>query len=186
MSAPQHAMQELFSQEALARRVAELGAQISADYAGRDLVLMVVLGGAFVFAADLCRKITLQCSLDFVRVASYGAGLESAGAIRLVQPPSHRIAGRDLLLVEDIVDTGLTMQWLLHYFRNQEVASVRFCTLIDKTERRQTDLVADYAGFACKEGFLVGYGLDFSEQYRNLPAIYTLLDAADNAASPNP
>lgn len=167
-------MQRVIEQRRLAARVTELGAQISGDYAGQELVLMVVLGGAFVFAADLCRQITIDCRIDFLRVASYGAGTESAGTIRLVQPPSHPVAGRNILLVDDIVDTGLTMEWLRRYFRGQGAASVRLCALVDKRERRRSGFEPDYVGFALDQGFLVGYGLDFAERYRNLPAIYNL------------
>ena len=173
-----HTMLEVISRRAIEERVAALGRQISQDYTGGDLVLMAVLGGAFVFAADLCRSITIDCCIDFVWVASYGAGTASTGSIRLVQAPALEVSGRDILVVEDIVDTGLTLQWLLQYFHQQKAGSVRLCTLVDKKERRQVPLEADYVGFTLNHGFLVGYGLDFAERYRNLPAIYTLQDAA--------
>ena len=123
----------------------------------------------------------MDCSIDFVRVASYGACTTSAGSIRLVQAPSLQVAGTDILLVEDIVDTGLTLQWLFQYFREQGAASVKLCALVDKQERRKVALAPDYVGFTLDHGFLVGYGLDFAERYRNLPAIYTLHDAAARA-----
>ena len=179
----QESMREVISRKSLERRVAELGNEISRDYAGADLVLMTVLGGAFIFAADLARSIAMDCSIDFVRVASYGAGTDSAGRIRLVQAPSLQVAGKNILIVEDIVDTGLTLQWLIQYFRSQRAASVKLCALVDKKERRKIALQPDYAGFTLDQGFLVGYGLDFAERYRNLPAIYTL---QDQPASPGP
>ena len=179
----QHTMQEVISQECLKNLVAELGAEISQDYAGGKLVLMTVLGGAFIFVADLCRSIAIDCTIDFVRVASYGAATSSAGNIRLVQAPSHAVAGKDILLVEDIVDTGLTLQWLFQYFREQKAASVKLCALVNKKERRQIMLEPDYTGFTLDHGFLVGYGLDFAERYRNLPAIYTLQGQAACTAS---
>ena len=172
-----HSLHEVFGERELAARVAQLGEQITRDYAGRELTLLVVLGGAFIFAADLCRRIRLDCRIDFVRLASYGASAESAGEIRLVQPPMHPVAGRDILVVEDIVDTGLTLSWLTDWLRGQGVASTRLCALIDKKERRKTPLVTDYTGFTLDQGFLVGYGLDFAERYRNLPAIHTVRNA---------
>ncbi|MDO5674040.1 MAG: hypoxanthine phosphoribosyltransferase [bacterium] len=178
----QETMREVISRKSLEKRVDDLGKEISRDYAGRDLVLMTVLGGAFIFAADLCRSIGIDCSIDFVRVASYGAGTDSAGTIRLVQAPSLAVAGKDILLVEDIVDTGLTLQWLCRYFRRQEAASVKLCALVDKKQRREVALEPDYVGFTLDQGFLVGYGLDFAERYRNLPAIYTLQDEAARAS----
>ncbi|NLZ16695.1 MAG: hypoxanthine phosphoribosyltransferase [Desulfobulbaceae bacterium] len=173
-----HALQEVISQRSLEERIAQLAGQISRDYADGDLVLVAVLSGAFVFAADLCRSLSIDCTIDFVRVSSYGSNTSSSGAIRLVQAPSLDLAGRDVLVVEDIVDTGMTLQWLINYFHEQSAASVRLCVLIDKKERRQVPLEADYAGFTLDHGFLVGYGLDFAERYRNLPSIYTLQDAA--------
>lgn len=174
----QEPMREVFSRQDIARRVAQLGGEISRDYADADLVLVCVLGGAFVFTADLCRSLSIDCGIDFIRVASYGAATESAGTIRLVQEPTGTVRGKDILLVEDIVDTGTTLQWLLGYFRKQGAASVRLCTLIDKKERRRVALAPDYAGFTLEQGFLVGYGLDFAGKYRNLPAIYTMQEAA--------
>ncbi len=174
----QHAMQEIISRSRLEECVTRLGEQISRDYAAGNLVLVAVLGGAFVFAADLCRRISIDCAIDFVRVASYGRGTSTSGNICLVQKPSLDLRGKDILVVEDIVDTGMTLQWLISYFHSQAVASVKLCVLIDKKERRRVPLAADYVGFTLDHGFLVGYGLDFAEKYRNLPAIYTLGEAA--------
>ncbi len=174
----QHTLREVISRQGIAARVAQLGAQVSRDYSDGDLVLTCVLGGAFIFAADLCRCLSIACTIDFIRVASYGAATESAGTIHLVQKPAIEARGKDILLVEDIVDTGTTLDWLLAYYREQGAASVKLCALIDKRERRRVALAPDYAGFTLDEGFLVGYGLDFAGKYRNLPAIYTLQSAA--------
>ncbi len=158
----------------LIQRVKELGKQISEEYKGRELVLLGVLNGAFIFSADLCRAIDLNLEIDFIRVASYGSGTESSGKIRLLKEPSIDLSGKDILLVEDIVDTGVTMAWLQEHFRNSLASSVSTCALIDKKERRKVPIDVDYIGFSLDKGFLVGYGLDYDQQYRNLPAIYTL------------
>jgi len=155
-------------------RVEELGRQITRDYQGRHLVLLGVLNGAFIFAADLCRAIDLDLEIDFIRVASYGASTVSSGTIRLLKEPGIDLAGKNVLLVEDIVDTGTTMAWLRDHFRDSPARSVRICSLIDKKERRIVPVEVDYIGFALDRGFLVGYGLDCAEKYRNLPAIYSL------------
>lgn len=155
-------------------RVQELGRQITRDYQGNALVLLGVLNGAFIFAADLCRAIDLDLEIDFIRVASYGTSTVSSGTIRLLKEPGIDLTGKDVLLVEDIVDTGTTMAWLQDHFRHSPARSVRICSLIDKKERRLVPVEVDYIGFALDRGFLVGYGLDCAEKYRNLPAIYSL------------
>ena len=159
---------------AIQQRVQVLGQEIAAAYRGEDLMLVVVLSGGFLFAADLCRAIGLDLRIDFIRVASYGSQTESSGTIQLVQKPKFSAAGKDILLVEDIVDTGTTMRWLVEYFHESGAKSVKICALIDKHERRKVPVTVDYAGFAIDQGFLVGYGLDHDERYRNLPAIYSL------------
>jgi hypoxanthine phosphoribosyltransferase len=164
----------LVSTQQLQDRVRELGGQITRDYQGRQLVLLGVLNGAFIFTADLCRAIALDLEIDFIRVASYGASTESSGTIRLLKEPGIELAEKDVLLVEDIVDTGATMAWLRDHFRQSPARSVRICSLIDKKERRTIPVEVDYIGFALDRGFLVGYGLDCAERYRNLPAIYSL------------
>jgi len=166
--------QLIVSTEQLHDRVRELGRQITEEYEGRRLVLLGVLNGAFIFAADLCRAIELDVEIDFIRVASYGTSTVSSGTIRLLKEPGIDLAGKDVLLVEDIVDTGTTMAWLRDHFRRSPARSVRICSLIDKKERRAVPVEVDYIGFALDRGFLVGYGLDCAEQYRNLPAIYSL------------
>nr|WP_321465542.1 hypoxanthine phosphoribosyltransferase [uncultured Desulfobulbus sp.] len=164
----------LISSLQLCERITELGRVITADYQGKSLVLLGVLNGAFIFAADLCRAIQLDVEIDFIRVASYGDSTESSGSIRLLMEPKLDLKGKDVLLVEDIVDTGTTMAWLQDHFHKCAANSVKICSLIDKAERRQTPVVVDYVGFALDHGFLVGYGLDCAERYRNLPAIYSL------------
>jgi hypoxanthine phosphoribosyltransferase len=166
--------EEIVGSRQLQERVRELGRQITRDYHGRSLVLLGVLNGAFVFAADLCRAIALDLEIDFIRVTSYGASTESSGTIRLLKEPSIDLAGKDVLLVEDIVDTGATMAWLQEHFRQSPAISVKICSLIDKKERRVVPVEVDYIGFSVNRGFLVGYGLDCAEKYRNLPAIYSL------------
>lgn len=162
------------SGEQLHERIAELGRLITADYQRRQLVLLGVLNGAFIFAADLCRAIALDVEIDFIRVASYGTATESSGAIRLVMEPRLDLTGKDVLLVEDIVDTGTTMTWMRDHFSNSVASSVKICALIDKKERRQVPVDVDYVGFSLDQGFLVGYGLDCAEKYRNLAEIYSL------------
>ena len=166
-------LRKLVDQEEIAVRVAALAEAVARDYAGREPTILVVLGGAFVFAADFCRALSrygLDCRIDFIRLASYGASSESSGEIRLVQPPMLPVSGRDILVVEDIVDTGHTMRWLLDYLHKEGAASARLCVLLDKHERREAEVAPDYTGFELA-GFLVGYGLDFAEKHRNLPDI---------------
>ena len=165
---------EIVSSLELQARVQELGRQITGAYQGRQLVLLGVLNGAFIFAADLCRAIDLELEIDFIRVTSYGASTQSSGTIRLLKEPSIDLTGKDVLLIEDIVDTGTTMAWLQDHFRQSPAKTVRICSLIDKKERRSVPVDVDYIGFSLDRGFLVGYGLDCAEKYRNLPAIYSL------------
>jgi hypoxanthine phosphoribosyltransferase len=162
----------ILSEERLRKRVLELGNMISRDYAGKELVLVGVLNGAFVFMADLARAIHLDgVQVDFIRVASYGAASESSGTIKLSKDVELDLTGKDVLLVEDIVDTGHTLAWLVDFFKKKDVSSVGVCVLIDKTERREADIQPDYTGFDIAEGFLVGYGLDYAEEYRHLPDV---------------
>lgn len=175
MQQPTGASRELLvSPDELRKRVAELGQAIAADYQGKQLILLGVLNGAFVFAADLCRAVDLDLEIDFIRVASYGASIESSGTIRLLMEPKLDLSGKDVLLVEDIVDTGTTMAWLQEHFQKCAARSVKICTLIDKAERREVPVTVDYVGFTIERGFLVGYGLDCAEKFRNLPGIYSL------------
>jgi len=155
-------------------RVKELGQTISHDYAGRNLLVIGVLKGAFIFMADLIRAIEVPLAVDFIQVSSYGKSAASSGEIILRSTPTIPIAGHDVLLVEDIVDSGLTIQWLRNHLADHGASSVKVCALIDKAERRAHPVQIDYCGFNIPEGFLVGYGLDFNEQHRNLPAIHHL------------
>lgn len=166
---------EILSQEDINARLVELGRRINQDYQGCDLVVIGVLNGAFIFMADLVRQLDLPLQLDFIRVASYGSATTSSGVIRLVKDVELDLNGRDLLLVEDIVDTGRTISWLRDHFQGQGVASVKICTLIDKVERREVAVEVDYAGFEVPEGFLVGYGLDYAEQHRHYPQVFHLV-----------
>ena len=164
----------ILSKEDIARRVKELGAALTRDYAGANLLVIGVLNGAFIFMADLVREIKLDLQVDFVRVASYGMSTESCGEIRFSKDVELDIREKDLLLVEDIVDTGLTLSSLHSYLKERGARSIRTCALIDKKERRQVEIHIEYVGFEIKEGFLVGYGLDCREQLRQLPEVYHL------------
>ena len=155
-------------------KVDALAAQISADYSGKDLILIGVLNGAFIFLADLARAITIPHQIDFIRVASYGNSDSSSGTIKLTKDIELDCKDKHVLLVEDIIDTGATLDWLTEKFNNQDAASVQICTLIDKKERRISEISIDYIGFSLERGFLVGYGLDYAQQHRHLPEIYTL------------
>ncbi|MHB8788372.1 MAG: hypoxanthine phosphoribosyltransferase [Desulfobulbaceae bacterium] len=163
----------VISKEELRATVSDLGARISADYANKDLVMVGVLNGAFIFLADLVRTVTIPHQIDFIRAASYGHSDSSSGTIRITKDIELDIRDKHVLLVEDIVDTGTTLAWLSERFKDKQAASVKICALIDKKERRKTEVSLDYLGFA-RNGFLVGYGLDFAEQYRYLPEIYSL------------
>jgi len=159
------------------RRVQELGAQISRDYAGREPVVIGILKGAFIFLADLVRQVQVPLLVDFVGLASY-VGTQTSGEVRLTKGVDLPVEGRHVLVVEDIVDTGLTLARLLEHLRAMGPASLAVCALVDKLERRQVELPLNYYGFRLSEGFLVGYGLDCDERYRNLPGIYVLEEEA--------
>ena len=165
----------VISKERIHAKVDELAAQISADYKDKELVLIGVLNGAFIFLADLVRSVTIPHQIDFIRVSSYGKSDTSSGTITLSKDVELNLTDKHVLLVEDIIDTGTTLSWLKECFANKQAASVRICTLIDKKERRQSDVKVDYIGFPLEKGFLIGYGLDYAEQYRYLPDVQTLL-----------
>lgn len=154
--------------------VAALGERLSADYKGKDLVLIGVLKGAFIFLSDLIRHITVPVKIDFIRAASYGDNTETSGRIKLTKDVEIDLRDKDVLLVEDIVDTGLTLAHLVDYLKSLGLRSIKICTLVDKRERRQAAVSVDYACHVVEEGFLVGYGLDYAEDYRHLPEIYHL------------
>jgi hypoxanthine phosphoribosyltransferase len=153
-------------------QVARLADQINRDYAGKDLVVVGILKGSFIFLADLIRQITIPVEVDFVRLSSYGSQTETCGQVQMSKDIELPIGGRDVLVVEDIVDTGLSMTCLLEYLKTRQPRSLKVCVLIDKYERRKTPFTADYVGIRLEKGFIVGYGLDFSEKHRNLSAIY--------------
>jgi hypoxanthine phosphoribosyltransferase len=161
----------MLTQEQIAARVKELGAEITAAYKDRSLTLVVVLKGSFVFAADLARAIDLPLRIDFLGVRSYGEGTETSGVVQITQDLSKPIAGDDVLIVEDIVDTGLTIAHLMDLFRTRNPRSVRVCSLLHKPARARATVTVDYLGFTIEDKFVVGYGLDFAERYRNLPFI---------------
>lgn len=152
--------------------VSSLGDRISADYLGRELILVGILKGAFIFLSDLARRITIPVKIDFIGASSYADRSCSSGQVRLTKPLEIEIEGKDVLIVEDIVDTGLTLISIIESLKSMKPESVKVCTLIDKQERREASVVVDYAGYAVERGFLVGYGLDYAENFRNLPGIY--------------
>jgi hypoxanthine phosphoribosyltransferase len=158
----------------LSRRVRELGAQISADYAGRDLLLVGVLKGAVFFLSDLMRNITVPCEVDFMAVASYGSATDSSGVVRILKDLDAALEGRHVLIVEDIVDSGLTLQYLLRNLGARNPASIEVCALLTKPDRRKVQLEPRYVGFEIPNRFVVGYGLDHGERYRNLPYVAVL------------
>jgi len=166
----------VISEADIQKRVKMLGAAISADYADKPLVLICILNGAFIFMADLARQITPPVEIDFVRVSSYGGNTYSSGTIAFTKDIELDITGKDVLLVEDIVDTGRTLARLKEIFSARKPRSLKICTLINKTERRETEVEIDYFGFAIDHGFLVGYGLDYAEQHRHYPEVYHLLN----------
>ncbi len=160
--------------EDLARRVRELAAQISQDYQGKDLVLVGVLKGAVFFLSDLMRELTVACEVDFMAVASYGSATKSSGVVRILKDLDAVIEGRDVLIVEDIVDSGLTLQYLLRNLAGRNPRSLEVCALLIKPERQKVDLQARYVGFEIPNRFAIGYGLDHGERYRNLPFVAAL------------
>ncbi|MFW5712065.1 MAG: hypoxanthine phosphoribosyltransferase [Spirochaetota bacterium] len=169
-----HVKEVLFTAEDLEQRVSELGKQITADYAGRELLVIGVLKGANVFLGDLIRHIDLPIEIDFIAAASYGNSTESSGVVRLLKDLDYPIENRHVLLIEDLIDTGLTLHYLAENLKARLPASFKICTLLDKPERRKVAMEVDYKGFDIPDEFIVGYGIDFSQKYRNLPYIATL------------
>ena len=161
----------LLTREQIARRVAELGAEITRDFAGEPVVLVGVLKGAAIFLSDLARSISLDATFDFIAVSSYGKQKQSSGEIKLLKDVDHTMEGRNVILVEDILDTGLTLAYLRKIFLQQHPKSLRIATLLDKPSRRIEQIEADYVGFSIPNLFVIGYGMDFAERYRNLPDI---------------
>ncbi len=164
----------VLSKETILKRVQELAREISADYDGQEPVLVGVLNGVVFFFADLVRHLTVPSKIDFIRAASYGSGMSTSREVKLTKDLEIPIAGRDVIIIEDIVDTGLTLARIVERFETENPRSIRICALIDKQERREVAINVDYCGFPVAKGFLVGYGLDYDEQYRYLPEIYAL------------
>ncbi|WP_078380634.1 hypoxanthine phosphoribosyltransferase [Sutcliffiella halmapala] len=164
----------LITEDQLKDKVKEIGAMIRQDFQDESLVLIVVLKGAFVFAADLIRELNGEVTVDFVAASSYGNQTETTGKVRLLKDIDVNITDKNVLLVEDIVDSGLTLSFLKEHFQLHKPKSMKICTLLDKPERRKVDLVADYVGFVIPDKFIIGYGIDYAETYRNLPYIATV------------
>jgi len=164
----------LIDEDTLRNRIVELGAEVSADYEGRDLLLVGVLKGAIFFISDLMRELTVPCEIDFMAITSYGAGTDSSGVVRILKDLEINISGRDVLVVEDIIDSGLTLSYLRRTLAARKPESLEICTLLTKPERREVDVPVRYVGFEIPNRFVIGYGLDFAERYRNLPYIGVL------------
>ena len=164
----------LFSQQEIASTVDRLSAEISRDYQGKNPVLVGVLRGVFIFIADLVRHLDFPLEIEFIRLSSYGGDRQTSGEIKIIQDLTCPLGGRDVLIVEDIIDTGLTLAFLLEYLKKQNPKSLRLCTLLDKPSRRETQVKIDYLGLTVPDEFLIGYGLDCAQQYRNLSDIWIL------------
>jgi hypoxanthine phosphoribosyltransferase len=164
----------LIEEQTLRGRVAELGAEVSADYAGRDLLLIGVLKGAVFFMSDFMRHLTIPCEVDFMAISSYGASTDSSGVVRILKDLDINIEGRHVLVVEDIIDSGLTLSYLMRNLESREPASLEVCALLTKPGRREIDVPVRYVGFEIPNRFVIGYGLDFGERYRNLPYVGVL------------
>ncbi len=164
----------LIPEEKVDERIAQLGAQISQDYAGRQVHLIGILKGSIFFICELAKRITVPVTMDFMSVSSYGAGTKSSGVVKLIKDLDEPVNGKDILVVEDIIDSGRTLSYLLKNLSDRQPASISLCTLLDKPERREVDVEVDYQGFHIPDEFVVGYGLDYDQRYRNLPYIGVL------------
>jgi hypoxanthine phosphoribosyltransferase len=164
----------LIEEEPLQARIRELGVEISQEYEGRDLLLVGVLKGAVFFMADLMRELTIPCEIDFMAISSYGAATDSSGVVRILKDLDANIAGRDVLVVEDIIDSGLTLSYLMRSLKARKPASLEICALLTKPERREIEVPVRFVGFEIPNKFVIGYGLDFAERYRNLPYVAVL------------
>lgn len=164
----------LITEDEIARKVKELGAQISADYAGRELLLVCILKGGLMFMADLAKEISVPTAYDFISISSYGKATTSSGVVRILKDLDADIAGKHVLIVEDIIDTGLTLSYLLGNLKSRQPASLEICTLLDKPEGRRVPIHIRYRGFTVPNQFIVGYGLDYREHFRNVPFIFVM------------
>lgn len=169
----------LFTKDDIAKRVAELGAEITRDYEGKDLIVVGILKGAGVFMSDLIREINSPIRIDFMSVSSYGNSTVSSGIVRITNDLHQDIQGCSVLIVEDIIDTGNTLHYLREYLKNRGAEDVKICALLDKPSRRQVEVPVEYVGFEVEDRFIIGYGIDYAEKYRNLPFIGTLKQSAD-------
>ena len=161
----------LISEEELQAKVEELAEKISADYKDKDLLVVSILKGGFVFASDLFRKLTIPASVDFMAVSSYGSSSKSSGVVKILKDLDRPVEGKDILIAEDILDSGITLNYLRELLIHRGVNSMKICTILNKPDRRKADIVADYVGFDIPDEFVVGYGLDYDEKYRNLPFV---------------
>jgi hypoxanthine phosphoribosyltransferase len=161
----------LFSEEVLAKRIKELANEVSKDYKGKNLLVVGILKGSVLFAAELIKNISIPCEIDFMAVSSYGNSTETSGVVRILKDLDNSIEGKDILVVEDIVDTGVTLTYLLKYLEARKANSIEIISLLNKQARRMSDLRVKYVGFEVPDGFIVGYGIDYAEKYRNLPFI---------------
>lgn len=164
----------MISEEALKKRIKELGEEISRDYQGKEILAIGILKGAVLFLSDLIREISVDTKIDFMAVTSYGASTKSSGIVRILKDLDTSIEGMDIIIVEDIIDSGITLHYLRDYLMGRKPNSLKICTLLDKPERREADIKADYVGFEVENKFIVGYGLDYNEKYRNIPYITCL------------
>ncbi|CDE20177.1 hypoxanthine phosphoribosyltransferase [Acidiphilium sp. CAG:727] len=161
----------LFSKEQLAKRIKELAAQLDKDYAGKTPLMVAILKGSVMFFTDLIREMTLPLEIDFMSISSYGSGVKSSGEVKMIKDLDNKIEGKDVIIVEDIVDSGYTMKYLTHLLEARNPSSIKICALLDKPSRRETDVAVDYKGFEVGNEFVVGYGLDYAARYRNIPFI---------------
>ena len=168
----------LFTEEEILKRAEELGAQISEDYAGEELIVLGTLRGAVMWMCDLLKRLTLDTKIDFISASSYGSATQSSGVVRITRDVDMDLYNKNVLIVEDIVDTGTTLKYLKNYLGERNPKSVKICTMLDKPSRRRNDLTADYIGFEIEDLFVIGYGLDYDQKYRNLPYI-SYLEATD-------
>ncbi|HEY6695374.1 MAG TPA: hypoxanthine phosphoribosyltransferase [Solirubrobacteraceae bacterium] len=175
----EHIGEILVQADELQHRIKEMAAEVSRDYEGRDLLLIGVLKGAVFFLSDLMRQLDIPCEVDFMAVASYGSSTDSSGVVRILKDLDAPLEGRNVLIVEDIVDSGLTLQYLMRTLEARGPASIEVCALLTKPERRKVDMPARYVGFEIPDKFAIGYGLDYAERYRNLPYVATLTGIAD-------
>jgi len=164
----------LISEDEIRSKITELGKKISEDYRGKNLILIGILRGAVIFMADLARAISIPMLFDFIAISSYGAETKSSGVVRILKDLDVNIEGKDVLIIEDIVDTGLTLDYLLRMLKSRKPASVKVCTFLTKSARRKVDITVDYFGFDIPNKFVVGYGLDYAGKYRNVPYVFTL------------